>query len=299
MKIMTKNQLKEYIKQNIKEILSEGPQEDTKVKQKKIDYLNAVTAAANSEKTALNKPNTKPTLEENSISKEAIQKKYNEMFGKDPNTTFAKVAKALGITEPEIAQALFMPQFKLEENALNEMAGFYKVKDKAGFKKALKTYKELKGDKFNKNALDRLLVALDKEGEVEITPFSKALKKDPATFNNSNTRAALEKKGGEFTDYIDAYKSKPKDKEEPKKEIPKKEEPKVKKEAPKKEAPKKEAPKKETPKKEVPKKEVPKKKTKDEDNEEVEDEDAMDKKAQAAAKNLDLDFFDFDDEDDF
>ena len=28
MKIMTKNQLKEYIKQNIKEILSEGPKED-------------------------------------------------------------------------------------------------------------------------------------------------------------------------------------------------------------------------------------------------------------------------------
>jgi hypothetical protein len=183
---------------------------------------------------------------------------------------------------------------QLEEMSLNEMAGFYKVKDKAGFKKALKTYKELKGDKFNKNALDRLLVALDKEGEVEITPFSKALKKDPATFNNDKTRSALEKEGGEFTDYIDAYKSKPKDKEEPKKEIPKKEEPKVKKEAPKKEAPKKEAP-----KKEAPKKEAPKKKTKDEDDEEVEDEDTMDKKAQAAAKNLDLDFFDFDDEDDF
>ena len=240
---MTKNQLKEYIKQNIKEILSEGPQEDAKAKAEELQSIDAKMKALAARKTELNKPNSKPPL---------------------------------------------------EEMSLNEMAGFYKVKDKAGFKKALKTYKELKGDKFNKNALDRLLVALDKEGEVEITPFSKALKKDPATFNNSNTRAALEKEGGEFTDYIDAYKSKPKDKEEPKKETPKKEEPKVKKEAPKKEAPKKEAP-----KKEAPKKEVPKKKTKDEDNEEVEDEDAMDKKAQAAAKNLDLDFFDFDDEDDF
>jgi hypothetical protein len=248
MKIMTRKQLKEYIKQNIKEILSEG-----------VAYM-------------VRGNQTSPTVQ---TFKDDSQAKE---FDKDATNATVK---------------------RLEEMSLNEMAGFYKVKDKAGFKKALKTYKELKGDKFNKNALDRLLVALDKEGEVEITPFSKALKKDPATFNNSNTRAALEKEGGEFTDYIDAYKSKPKDKEEPKKETPKKEEPKVKKEAPKKEAPKKEAPKKEAPKKEAPKKEVPKKKTKDEDNEEVEDEDAMDKKAQAAAKNLDLDFFDFDDEDDF
>lgn len=240
---MTKNQLKEYIKQNIKEILSEGPQEDAAAlaaEKKAVDFKMKALAA---EKIALNKPQAKPNL---------------------------------------------------EEMSLNEMAGFYKVKDKAGFKKALKTYKELKGDKFDKNALGRLLVALDKEGEVNIKQFSQG--KDPATYNNSNTRAALEKEGGEFTDYIEAGKSKTSDKEEPKakkeepkKETPKKEEPKVKKEAPKKEAPKKEAP----------KKEAPKKKTKDEDDEEVEDEDTMDKKAQAAAKNLDLDFFDFDDEDDF
>jgi len=248
MKIMTKNQLKEYIKQNIKEILSEGPKEDAAALAAEKNANDLKMKALTARRTELNKPNSKPNL---------------------------------------------------EEMSLKEMAGFYKVKDKAGFKKALKTYKELKGDKFNKNALDRLLVALDKEGEVEITPFSKALKKDPATFNNSNTRAALEKEGGEFTDYIDAYKSKPKDKEEPKKEEPKKEAPKKEEPKVKKEAPKKEAPKKEAPKKEAPKKEAPKKKTKDEDDEEVEDEDAMDKKAQAAAKNLDLDFFDFDDEDDF
>jgi hypothetical protein len=184
------------------------------------------------------------------------------------------------------------------EASLNEMAGFYKVKDKAGFKKALKTYKELKGDKFDKNALGRLLVALDKEGEINIKQFSQG--KDPATYNNSNTRNALEKPGGEFTDYVEAGKSKTSDKEEPK---AKKEEPKAKKEEPKKEAPKKEAPKKEEPKKETPKKEVPKKKAKDEDDEEVEDENSMDKKAQAAAKkrgNDYLDIFnDFDDDDDF
>jgi hypothetical protein len=197
------------------------------------------------------------------------------------------------------------------EASLNEMAGFYKVKDKAGFKKALTTYQELKGDKFDKNALGRLLVALDKEGEINIKQFSQG--KDPATYNNSNTRNALEKPGGEFTDYVEAGKSKTSDKEEskakkeePKKETPKKEAPKKeapKKEAPKKEAPKKEAPKKEEPKKEAPKKEVPKKKSKDEDDEEVEDENSMDKKAQAAAKkrgNDYLDIFnDFDDDDDF
>jgi hypothetical protein len=176
------------------------------------------------------------------------------------------------------------------EVSLNEMAGFYKVKDKAGFKKALKTYKELKGDKFDKNALGRLLVALDKEGEINIKQFSQG--KDPATYNNSNTRNALEKPGGEFTDYVEAGKSKTSDKEESKakKETPKKEAPK--KEAPKKEAPKKEAPKKEEPKKETPKKEVPKKKAKDEDDEEVEDENSMDKKAQAAAKKRGNDYLD-------
>jgi len=213
--------------------------------------------------------------------------------------TMAQVFKTDDEAKKFDANAANVTLTKLEEMSLNEMAGFYKVKDKAGFKKALEKYKELKGDKFDKNALGRLLVALDKEGEVNIKQFSQG--KDPATYNNSNTRAALEKEGGEFTDYVEAGKSKTSDKEEPKtkKEEPKKEKEEPKKETPKKEAPKKEAPKKEAPKKEVPKKEAPKKKTKDEDDEEVEDEDAMDKKAQAAAKKGSNNFFDFDDEDDF
>lgn len=160
------------------------------------------------------------------------------------------------------------------ESLVQEMATFYKVKDKAGFKKALSKYKELKGDKYDKNALGQLLVALDKEGEVDVKTLAKEKGKDTATWNNPNTRAALEKEGGEFTDYVEAGKGE-------KEEKPKKEEPKAKKE---------------TPKKETPKKEKTKSKKKDEDEEEVEDtwnkpeedetedEEKIEKKAQAAAK---------------
>lgn len=157
------------------------------------------------------------------------------------------------------------------ESLVQEMATFYKVKDKAGFKKALSKYKELKGDKYDKNALGQLLVALDKEGEVDVKTLAKEKGKDTATWNNPNTRAALEKEGGEFTDYVEAGKGE------------KEEKPKAKKEEPK-------------AKKETPKKEKTKSKKKDEDEEEVEDtwnkpeedetedEEKIEKKAQAAAK---------------
>jgi len=54
-------------------------------------------------------------LEEN-LTKDQIQKKYNEMFGKNPQTKFADVAKALNTTEQEIAAALFsLPMFEADE----------------------------------------------------------------------------------------------------------------------------------------------------------------------------------------
>ncbi len=54
-------------------------------------------------------------LEEN-LTKDQIQKKYNEMFGKNPQTKFEDVAKALGTTEQEIAAALFsLPMFEADE----------------------------------------------------------------------------------------------------------------------------------------------------------------------------------------
>jgi len=49
----------------------------------------------------------KSALSENAtLTKDTIQKKYNEMFGKNPQTTFADVAKALNTTEQAITMAL-------------------------------------------------------------------------------------------------------------------------------------------------------------------------------------------------
>jgi hypothetical protein len=162
-----------------------------------------------------------------------------------------------------------------EEKALMEMASFYKVKDKAGFKSALAKYKEAKGDKFDKGALGKLLSTLDKDGEVDLKALSKETGKDIATYNNPQTRGALEKEGGEFTDYLEAGKGEktPKEKAEDKpKAEPKK--------AEKKTEPKKAEP--------APKKEEPKKAEKAED----EDEDSTDEKApsEAELKKIDKEF---------
>jgi hypothetical protein len=161
------------------------------------------------------------------------------------------------------------------EAALMEMASFYKVKDKAGFKSALAKYKDAKGDKFDKGALGKLLSTLDKEGEVDLKALSKETGKDIATYNNPQTRGALEKEGGEFTDYLETGKGEkaPKEKAEDKpKAEPKK--------AEKKTEPKKAEP--------APKKEEPKKAEKAED----EDEDSTDEKApsEAELKKIDKEF---------
>jgi hypothetical protein len=124
MKIMNRKQFKEYIKEIIKETLSEGPQEDTKVKQKKIEYLTSLEAAAKAEKAALNKPNTKPTLEENALNEmanplkkgikpsEKIEPRYKkENYKKvvdlilskvDGEKTMADIARELGVVQQKI-----------------------------------------------------------------------------------------------------------------------------------------------------------------------------------------------------
>ena len=162
------------------------------------------------------------------------------------------------------------------ESLLKEMASFYKVKDKEGFKKALKKYKELKGDNLDKNALGQLLAALDKDGEVDIKALAKEKGKDTATWNNPKTRGALEAEEGEFTDYIETGKGE-------KKETPKtkKEEPKTKKEEPK---AKKEAPKAKKSKSEDEDEDVEDDWNKPSKEDDGEDEESIDKKAQAAAK---------------
>ena len=165
-------------------------------------------------------------------------------------------------------------KIKEAEEALMEMASFYKVKDKAGFKSALAKYKDAKGDKFDKGALGKLLSTLDKDGEVDLKALSKETGKDIATYNNPQTRGALEKEGGEFTDYLEAGKGEkaPKEKAEDKpKAEPKK--------AEKKAEPKKEKP--------APKKEEPKKAEKEEDEDDSTDEKAP---SEAELKKIDKEF---------
>ena len=117
------------------------------------------------------------------------------------------------------------------EMSLNEMASFYKVKDKEGFKKVLDKYKETRGEKYGKNALDQLLSTLEKENEVDIKTLAKQTSKDTATWNNPATRDVLEKEGGMFSAYLEAGREKlpkepkapkePKEPKEPKSSTPK------------------------------------------------------------------------------
>jgi hypothetical protein len=62
---------------------------------------------------------SKKKLTESQVTPKQIQDKYNEMFGKNPQTTFADVAKALGVSEQEIAMALLfkgnMPGLREDE----------------------------------------------------------------------------------------------------------------------------------------------------------------------------------------
>ena len=57
-------------------------------------------------------------IDENVPNKDAVQRKYNEMFGKNPNTKISDVAKALGTSEENATMALMgidLSQMKLEE----------------------------------------------------------------------------------------------------------------------------------------------------------------------------------------
>jgi hypothetical protein len=160
------------------------------------------------------------------------------------------------------------------ESLIQEMATFYKVKDKEGFKKALLKYKELKGDKFDKNALGQLLVALNKDGEVNIKDLAKEKNKDSATWNNPTIRAAFEKEDGEFTDYLEAGKGEKKETKPSKKTKPTKETKPAKEKESKKSEPEEEDD-------DVEVEDNWNKPAKDDDGE---DEETIDKKAQAAAK---------------
>jgi hypothetical protein len=213
------------------------------------------------------------------IIREMIVSELTMVGPQTPSDEVANIAKSERTSPNTVKDAIKQAKqtqtsVGVAESIIKEMATFYKVKDKEGFKKALKKYKELKGDKYDKNALGQLLVALDKEGEVNIKDLAKEKGKDTATWNNPTTRASLEKDGGEFTDYIGTDKG---EKETSKK----KEEPKKKETPKKKEAPKSKSKKQ---KDEDEDEEVEDNWSKSNDDDETEDEEKIDKKAQAAAK---------------
>ena len=96
-----------------------------------------------------------------------INKKYTEMFAKNPSITFSDVAKALGKTEQEIAKALFKSSIGIKENEeeLKEMANFFKItKDQKD---------RLNPDKYV--GTKKLVAQALKGDEVEVDqPFTKA-----------------------------------------------------------------------------------------------------------------------------
>jgi hypothetical protein len=82
-------------------------------------YQAALKAGSYLSWTEFDLPRYDSTSINESISDDEIMKKYNEMFGKNPQTKFADVAKALNIPEDQVASALqsgAMPKFGLREN---------------------------------------------------------------------------------------------------------------------------------------------------------------------------------------
>jgi hypothetical protein len=117
----------------------------------------------------------KAGLEEtNKATADQIQKKYNEMFGKNPQTTFADVAKALGITEQEIAIALMTPELSALKEGVSgkeEYAKFNEVDNLNGQEVLIGIDCELQMDP-----------ELSKEEATKIAV--KNLKKDPYYYTN-------------------------------------------------------------------------------------------------------------------
>ena len=74
---------------------------------KEFDYYLA-NSLLKFEKLGLNETNAE-------VSDDTIQKKYNEMFGRNPSTTFADVAKALGVPEDRVGTAVQSSGMKLNE----------------------------------------------------------------------------------------------------------------------------------------------------------------------------------------
>jgi hypothetical protein len=90
-------------------------------KEEIIQYLNSLSKSGDKFETAddyvedFRNYIADKSLEEGQLTSDIIKKKYNEMYGRNPSTTFADVAKALNASESEIAMAMMgMPS--LEEH---------------------------------------------------------------------------------------------------------------------------------------------------------------------------------------
>ena len=94
-----------------------------------------------------------------------------------------------------------MDDLVMEEEQLDEMATFYKIKPgmEDAAKKALASEKE----KYREGTtLYNTLDALQNKGEIDYKELSKATGKDIATFNNPKSRGVLEKDLADFIDVV-------------------------------------------------------------------------------------------------
>jgi hypothetical protein len=92
----------------------------------------------------------------------------------------------------------------LDEDLLNEMASFYKIKDDVNQENAKKAIEIVRDRVTNKGtSLYALLDTLANTGEVDLKQLAKETGKDIATWNNPKTRGYLEKEGI-LAKYLDA-----------------------------------------------------------------------------------------------
>jgi hypothetical protein len=104
---MNKDKIKEMIRQSILAELSINEDTDIETSNPDVGLKNLYDDTVE-----------EGSINENAPNKDAIQRKYNEMFGKNPNTKISDVAKALGTSEENATMALMgidLSQMKLEE----------------------------------------------------------------------------------------------------------------------------------------------------------------------------------------
>lgn len=93
---------------------------------------------------------------------------------------------------------------ELEEDSLNEMASFYKIKDNVNQENAKRSIEIVRDAVTSKGtALYSMLTALANDGQVDLKQLAKETGKDIATWNNPKTRGYLEK-DGKLAKYLDA-----------------------------------------------------------------------------------------------